>query len=81
MNNRSCKKDHRSKNSTIFLLTIDKFGFNVVQSNAGVAKPGQRRRSEIVRGLERAWKFPTTLFLRDSWVRIPPPAFMKYFEL
>ena len=52
MNNPSSTKDHRTKNLTCNVLTIDKFGFNVVQSNAGVAKPGQRRRSEIVRGLE-----------------------------
>jgi len=47
---------------------------------AGVAKPGQRRRSLVKRvwGLEWARKreglTPITLFLRDSWVQIPPPA-------
>lgn len=69
-------------------------------SSAGVAKPGQRRRSVLfidrsidggtVRCLERKKErvkvagrrlqssFPTTLFLRDSWVQIPPPALESY---
>jgi hypothetical protein len=49
---------------------------------AGVAKPGQRRRSLFLRKKGKGAKLrmnrlvPATLFLRDSWVQIPPPALL-----
>ena len=65
-------------------------------SSAGVAKPGQRRRSVLFQDRWRDsamlrmkesnsdWSattiFPTTLFLRDSWVQIPPPALQSYHD-
>ena len=55
------------------------------QLYAGVAKLGQRRRSRDKRVRSLEWipfNIPRSLFLRDSWVQIPPPAYnLKFYVI